>query len=229
MRKFIKSIATILLIFGISTSASAALTTEYTSLGVPTGVDTSFKTYMDWRCITSKSSPQYKYVRQWGWCDENGFMRASGESDLGIGDDYYLIALGSYYGSEIGTKYRIITDTGNVFYGVLADQKADIHTNSTNQYARNKDVVEFLVDTRYLRSDVKKMGSAGIFGPLKGSIAKVERIDFIDIPEPETTDESIEAIDLMESYMPFEFKDLRKELLLWAWNHHTKWGPTGSI
>lgn len=180
MNKLIKPIATILLIFGMSTSASAALTAEYTSMGVPTNVNTSFKTYMDWRCITSKSSPQYKYVRRWGWCDENGFMRASGESDLGIGDDYYLIALGSYYGSEIGTKYRITTDTGNVFYGVLADQKADIHTNSTNQYARNKDVVEFLVDTRYLRKDVKRMGSVNVYSPLNGSIAKIEKINFVE-------------------------------------------------
>ena len=74
---------------------------------------------------------------------------------------------------------------GNVFYGILADQKADAHTNSTNQYARNNDLVEFLVDTRYLRSDVKKMGSAGIFEPLSGHITGVERIDFVNVPDPE--------------------------------------------
>ena len=191
MKKFIKTpIVTILLIFGMATSANA-LSVEYENLDVPTNVNTSFKTWMDWRCITNKSSDQYKYIQKWGWCDENGFMRATGEKDLGIEDDYYLIALGSYYGSTIGTKYRITTNTGNVFYGVLADAKADIHTNSTNQYARNNDVVEFLVDTRYLRTDVKKMGSANVHMPLNGHVSKIERIDFID--------ESVEEIKLVKN------------------------------
>lgn len=106
-------------------------------------------------------------------------MRANGERDLGISDDYYLIALGSYYGTEIGTKYKITTDTGNVFYGVLCDQKDDSHTNSTHQYAYNNDVVEFIVDTRCLRNDVRKMGSANVYMPLNGSITSIERIDFI--------------------------------------------------
>lgn len=199
MNRFAKSLIVVLLIFGLSisgiTNVSAELTSKYTSLGVPTGINTSFKTYMDWRCVTNTSSPQYKIIHKWGWCDENGFMRANGEKDLGITDDYYLIALGSYYGTTIGTKYRITTDTGNVFYGMLADAKADIHTNSTNQYARNKDIVEFLVDTRYLRSDVKRMGSANVYSPLNGNIAKIERIDFIDVPNSEQTKEIIEKIE----------------------------------
>lgn len=155
-------------------------TVVYTDMGVPSGIDTSFKTYMDWRKITNSSSAQYKYIRKFGWCDGEGFMRASGERGLGITDDYYMIALGSYYGTTIGTKYRITTDTGMIFYGVLADVKADIHTNSTNQYARNHDVVEFLVDIRYLNRTVKRMGSANVYMPLNGHIAKIERIDFID-------------------------------------------------
>lgn len=188
MNKLIKPmVISILLIFGMSITVNAALTTEYTSLGVPTHINTSFKTYMDWRCITNTASAQYKLIQNWGYCDKNGFMRASGEKDLGITDDYYLIALGSYYGTTMGTKYRITTDAGNVFYGMLADAKADMHTNSTNQYARNNDVVEFLVDTRYLRSDVKRMGSANVHDPLNGHISKIERIDFIDISDPETT------------------------------------------
>ena len=149
-----------------------------TSLGVPS-INSSFKTYMDYRTITNKLSPQYSYIKTWGWSDTNGFMRASGERDLGITDDYYMIALGSYYGSKIGTKYKITTDTGNVFYGVLCDQKDNTHTNSTHQYASNNDVVEFIVDTRKLLSTVKIMGSANVYMPLNGSIAAVEKIDFV--------------------------------------------------
>lgn len=149
----------------------------FTDLGVPTDIDTSFKTYMDWRTVTDKSSSQYKLVNTYGWHDDDGFMRVTSERDLGITQDYYMIALGSYYGTTIGTKYRITTTEGNVFYGILSDCKADKHTNSTHQYARNKDVVEFLVDTRYLNADVKHRGSADILKPLSGAIAKIERID----------------------------------------------------
>lgn len=149
----------------------------YTSLGVP-NINSSFKTWMDYKAITSKASPQYKLIRKWGWCDSQGFMRVSGERDLGITDDYYMIALGSYYGTNIGTKYRITTDTGNIFYGILSDCKANQHTNSTNQYARNKDIVELLVDSRHLNRNVKRMGNANVYSPLNGSVVKIERIDF---------------------------------------------------
>lgn len=152
---------------------------EYINLGVP-NINSSFKTYMDYRAITNKNSLQYKFIKQWAWSDYEGFMRCNGEKDLGIEDNYYLIALGSYHGTEIGTKYRITLDTGRVFYGVLADCKADKHTNSTNQYGRNKDIVEFLVDTRRLNKSVRYHGTANVYMPLNGSVAKIERIDFVE-------------------------------------------------
>lgn len=154
------------------------LTVKYISLEVP-NINSSFKTYMDYRAITNINSPQYKFLQQWAWADYEGFMRCNGEKDLGVEDNYYLIALGSYYGATIGTKYRITTNTGRVFYGVLADCKADIHTNSTNQYGRNNDIVEFLVDTRSLNKSVRYHGTANVYVPLNGSVAKIERIDFI--------------------------------------------------
>lgn len=157
--------------------AKPEVVVTYTSLDVP-AINSSFKTYMDYRTITNKQSTQYAFIKNWGWSDDNGFMRANGENDLGIPDDYYMIALGSYYGTEIGTKYRITTDTGNVFYGVLCDQKDDAHTNSTHQYASNNDIVEFIVDTRVLNRTVKVMGSANVYMPLNGNIATIEKIDF---------------------------------------------------
>ena len=152
---------------------------NYIPLSVP-NINSHFKTWMSYKAVTDKNSRQYKFIHTYGWIDEQGFMRANGERDLGIEDDYYLIALGSYYGTTIGTKYRITLDTGRVFYGVLADCKADIHTNSTNQYIEhNKNIVEFLVDTSALNKDVKRMGSANVYMPLNGSVVKIERMDFI--------------------------------------------------
>jgi hypothetical protein len=177
-----KKILTILTTLIITTSLfipASALTAKYTSLGVPSG-NTSFKTWMSYKAVTSTRSPQYKFIHKWGWRDDQGFMRCSGERDLGITDDYYLIALGSYYGRTIGTKYKITTDTGRVFYGALADMKADRHTNATHQFARNRDVVEFLVDTPYLNREVRRAGNANVYMPLNGKIAKIERIDFVE-------------------------------------------------
>lgn len=152
---------------------------EYTPLGVP-NINSSFKTWMSYKAVTDKSSPQYKFIHTYGWADSEGFMRCYGESDFGIDQDYYLIALGSYYGTKIGTKYRITLDTGRVFYGALADCKDNAHTNNTNQYVpHNKNIVEFLVDKSKLNANVKKMGSANVYMPLNGSVVKIEKMNFI--------------------------------------------------
>lgn len=163
----------------VSVSYTSKLVAKYTDLGVP-NINSYFKTWMSYTAITDKSSPQYKFINTYGYFDNEGFMRTNGESDLGITEDYYMIALGSYYGTSIGTKYRITLDTGRVFYGVLADCKANVHTNSTNQYVpHNKNIVEFIVNPKLLNKDVKRMGSANVYMPLNGKISKIERIDFI--------------------------------------------------
>lgn len=184
MKKMIMvSIGVVVIVLVILMNAiigQAKMHVKYTSLGVP-NINSSFKTYMDYRAITNKNSAQYKFIHKWGWCDNQGFMRCGGERNLGIKDDYYLIALGSYYGTEIGTKYRITTNTGKVFYGALADCKSNRHTDSTNQYVpSNKNVVEFVVDTRKLNKNVKYHGSANVYMPLNGSVVKIERIDFAE-------------------------------------------------
>ena len=151
----------------------------YTSLEVP-DINSTFKAYMDYRKITNTASPQYKLISLYGFADEYGFMRTEKDAEIDGGQDYYMIALGSYYGTEIGTKYRITTDTGNTFYGILADCKADIHTNNTNQYTivGTPNVVEFLVDTTTLMHEVKYHGTANRHTPLDGEIIKIEKINF---------------------------------------------------
>ena len=155
------------------------LIVKYTSLNIP-NINSSFKSWMSHKAVTNKQSPQYKFINKYGWVDAEGFMRASCEPDLGVRQDYYMIALGSYYGTTIGTKYKITLDTGRVFYGVLSECKSDIHTNSTNQYVtHNKNIIEFLVDETKLNSLVKNMGSANVYMPLNGSVSKIEKMDFI--------------------------------------------------
>ncbi len=178
LRKYI--IAIFIMLTAVFTASAQAMTATYIELGVP-NIDSSFKSYMDYRCITNTSSPQYRYISRWGWSDWDGFMRCDAERDLGIESDYYLIAMGSYYGTEIGTKYRITTDTGNVFYGVLADCKANCDTNITHQYSHNNDVIEFIVDSSCLDRNVKLFGSANVYMPLNGKIVSVEKIIFSEV------------------------------------------------
>ena len=179
MNRIRNIIAIIAAIVSLNGNTASALTAMYTDLGV-TNINSSFKTWMDYGKIANESSAQYKFIKKWGWVDKEGFMRCSAETDLGVTDDYYLVALGSYYGTNIGTKYKITTDTGNVFYVALAEHKADIHTNSTHQYGLdNNDVLEFLIDDKRLNKLVMIMGSANVYMPLNGSIVKIEQMEFV--------------------------------------------------
>lgn len=178
MKNILKNTLICSVIILFTCKSAFAMDVKYTSMAVP-NIDSAFKTYMDYRAVTNKASAQYRLLREWAWSDGAGFMRINGERDSGITDDYYCIALGSYYGTTMGTKYRITTDTGNVFYGILSDGKADCDTNSTHQYAvYNRDIIEYLVYTPKLISDVKIFGSANVYSPLNGRITKIERIDF---------------------------------------------------
>lgn len=181
MRKLIsKVIGIITMVLLLTTDAVNAVSIAYTPLGVP-NINSSWKTWMDKKYITNKSSAQYKLIEKWGWVDSQGFMRVSGERDLGITDDYYMIALGSYYGTTMGTKYKFTTNTGNVFYGILSEAKDKSETNALQQYgAANKDIIEFLVHIPSLNKEVKSWGNANVYMPLNGTIVSIERMDFVN-------------------------------------------------
>lgn len=118
-------------------------------MSVPTS-NTSMKTYMDFRKISDTTSKQYKLQQRHDvYTDSEGFRKI---------DDNFLVAVGSYYGS-IGTKLQIELSSGTVFNAIIGDQKADIHTDSTNrQHKTDNSVVEFIVDTKKLPTMIKKMG-----------------------------------------------------------------------
>lgn len=113
--------------------------------------NTSMKSWMDYRAITSKNSPQHKLQRQSNvYTDSEGFRR--------IGDDY-IIAIGSYYTKEIGVRVEIKLSSGSIFTATIGDCKADIHTDALNQkHISDGSMLEFLVDSRSLNKKVKKMG-----------------------------------------------------------------------
>lgn len=125
----------------------------------------AFKSYTDYRCL-SRSSAQWKLQEQ-AYTDENGLRKI---------EDCYLAALGSYYGTTIGTRYIVTLSTGKQFNIILCDVKDDRHTNETHQYTRaNGCVIEFYVETETMPKRVRQLGSISAIEGFKGSVVSIEK------------------------------------------------------
>lgn len=133
-------------------------------------VDSRPKTYMDYRTITNTASLQYK-LQQSATTDEYGFRRYN---------DYYMIALGTYYtGYECGKYFRITLDTGETFDAITGDIKDDRDTDALHQHMKESgNIVEFIVDVNHLSSKAKRMGDMSYSEGVKfsGKVVKIERI-----------------------------------------------------
>ena len=122
-----------------------------------------FKSWMPYTAITDKNSLQYKIICQ-ATPDENGIMKIS---------NFYCAALGSAYG-KVGDKFKITTDTGNIFYIIKADQKSDQHTIGDNKTSLDGSKVEFIVDKNNLNKEVKKTGNVSVINQFSGKIKNIE-------------------------------------------------------
>lgn len=132
---------------------------------VPT-VNTSFKSFTYYTSL-NRNSTQWR-LQEKAYTDENGLRKI---------ENYYLVAVGTYYSSTIGDLFRFTTDTGNVFEIIVCDIKADKHTDSRNMYTRGKNpcMVEFYV-AKTLCKTAKVRGSIGVLSGFEGSIVKVEKL-----------------------------------------------------
>lgn len=140
------------------------------SRGVPREVDTSFKSYMGYKSITSKSSDQWK-LQQLCTTDSQGFRKYE--------NDFYVVAMGHYYSHKVGAKFAITFDTGNQIKVIVGDVKMRQHTNDTFQYVEsNGNVIEFIVNTKKISKLIKDTGDVSNSGNglMKGKILKIEEI-----------------------------------------------------
>ena len=132
-------------------------------------VDTDFKSYMDYTCITNKNSSQWKLQKK-AHTDENGLRKV---------DDYYCVALGTYYSDTIGDIFKVTLENGNTFEVIVGDIKADKHTDSKNMYHSmgegRGDMVEFIVETSKLPKKVRRAGTISALEEFSGSITKIEK------------------------------------------------------
>lgn len=146
-----------------SNTAEAEIPKE---MGLP-NVSGATKTYAYYTAVTAKGSPQYALLNSNEcYTDEKTGIRMIG--------GYYCVALGSFYGSTIGTRYRITFSTGKSIKVILCDQKSDRHTDGNHQYAvRNCDIMEFYVEKGKIPSNVR--GNYGNLEQFSGDIVKIER------------------------------------------------------
>ena len=148
----------------IETTTRATIKKSKASMHVPSEIS-NFKSYMDYRMITCGAQLE---LQKQAYTDANGCRKVG---------NYFCIALGSYYGSEIGAKYRIHLSDGTSFLGILADQKADKDTNATNQYTiYNRDIIEFVVDTNCLPSAVQLSGSLSSLEKFEGKVVGIDKL-----------------------------------------------------
>ena len=170
-----KAVNTIIIPEDISCQSGIKSKNNITEYSIP-NYDTSFKTYMDYRCITDKTSAQYMLQME-AHTDDMGLRKY---------EDHYIVAMGTYYSDNVGDTFRITLDNDISFNVIIGDIKADCHTDSKNMYSPVYDengnfvsanVIEFIVDTKKLDRSVKKLGTIEAYDDFKGNIVKIERTD----------------------------------------------------
>lgn len=112
--------------------------------------NSGFKSYMDYKCITSTGSKQYKLQHSVAYTGNYGIRQINGR---------YCVAIGSHFTTEMGTLFDLVLENGTVIPCILADAKADKDTDSNNIItAHNGCLSEFVVDTGSLYYKARQMG-----------------------------------------------------------------------
>ena len=132
---------------------------------------TNIKSYTDYRVYNVEGTP-HKRLQQVAWTDEHGCRRYN---------DDYIVALGSFYSTDIGDRFEVTLDTGRVFTIILGDGKADCDTDVNNMYAPciNYDgemcanVIEFIIDKYVVDSEMYSYGSLDYHSEFKGNIVEM--------------------------------------------------------
>lgn len=112
-------------------------------------VEQKFKSYMDYKTITDKTSDQYM-LQKYAVTSYKG-MRCLNER--------YLIAIGTGFNARIGQYVDIVLDNGYVIPCIVGDIKADKDTDEYNiSNTVNGCCTEFIIDNDVLNKCAAKSG-----------------------------------------------------------------------
>ena len=131
------------------------------------------KTYAYYDAVTDKTSPAYAVLNSGTYLGVTYKTTTDETTGIRMVGEYYCAALGTFYGTTKGTKYKVTLDTGKTFKIILCDTKSNRHTDKKHQYAKkNKDVVEFYVDRTKIPAGVN--GNYNRLEPFHGKIQSIE-------------------------------------------------------
>jgi hypothetical protein len=143
----------------------------------PPRLKEQYLTYEPYTAITSEGTPHYK-LRNLATSTEEGYRVYNG---------FVLVALASYYGTDIGTTYNIYFDDGKVMKAILGDNKSDLHTDTSHKYRDASDkydgssgnIVEIIFDTSLYNNseDKEKINQINkkINSDYPGKVIKIEK------------------------------------------------------
>lgn len=119
-----------------------------------------------YKSIFSESSKQYK-LQKYCYTGDYGIRKYK---------DRFCVALGSAFNIEIGRYLDLCLANGEVIKCIMADQKSDEHTDSSNIVTvHNGCMSEFIVDNEKLNLNAKKMGDISYCADLwKSRVVKVK-------------------------------------------------------
>ena len=146
--------------------------TQGMSFGLTFGEESRVKPYMDFRCITSPESEQWKLLHS-----ENCVSVGNGLMSV---DGYYCVAMGQNFGS-IGDHFIAVLEKDNgERYEVgliMADAKQMCHTrNNEGWVGVNGHVFEMVVDTELLNPSAKVMGDCNYVPELEGKVVEIRKL-----------------------------------------------------
>lgn len=133
----------------------------------PSGSWGSKKTYMSYKAITNTRSKQYQ-LQQQAVTDPNTGIRTI--------DGDYCVAIGSGWGCAVGDRILVTLEGGKTFNAIVADVKANAHTNSDNKTTTHDgSVIEFVVDIPSLPKAVRTSGSLGTLEMFSGGVVSITK------------------------------------------------------
>ena len=142
------------------------------SFGLTFGEESRVKPYMDFRCVTSPESEQWKLLHS-----ENCVSNGNGLMSV---DGYYCVAMGQNFGS-IGDRFVAVLekDNGEKYEVglIMADAKQMCHTRNCEGWVGvNGHVFEMVVDTDALNPYAKVMGDCNYVPELEGRVVEIRKL-----------------------------------------------------
>lgn len=141
-------------------NAQNAVLKTLTKSSLPICSTSTFKSWMDYRAITSMNSKQYKLQLKATTDQYYGFRMV---------DEYLMVAMGPQYG-PVGSKYIIQFEDGKVIQAIIGDIKHEGCTSKSDGSA-----LEFIIDGTILPTSVKRSGNLN--SVFTGSITMIREVE----------------------------------------------------